>query len=98
MDKEIAERLVMVSGYLGLSTDYSGRGMYGKTTHGVTGTHQAFFEALAELFGEVVDDAIALQEDSSGDAYDKVEDMTQKLKETLATYKSDNLGMGRIFY
>jgi hypothetical protein len=50
MRLEIAEALVDASeGRLDLYEDYSGRGMYGRTTAGVTGDSYDLFPALVEL-------------------------------------------------
>ena len=46
MDLVVAKKLVSHNDELRLYEDYSGRGMYGKTTHGVVGSHESLRDAV----------------------------------------------------
>ena len=91
MKKNVAHLLVNHSDSLTLSEGYSGRGMFGKTTYAVIAdSSSGFHDALAS----VVDAAIAgdfntlyENQDDAGDIVDFIRDM-----------RSDNMGMGLIYY
>jgi hypothetical protein len=48
MDLKIAQELVSHNDELRIYEDYSGRGMYGKTTHGVVGSHESLKHAVGK--------------------------------------------------
>lgn len=92
MKKEIAEILVDYNGNLQIYEDYSGRGMYGKTTYGIQCDDvKDFLDAVGEYFFEMILDA-----KDEGDDYDT--EMAKELKDALSNYQYDSLGMGYIVY
>lgn len=83
MTNEAAEILSQYGGELRI--DYSGRGMYGKTTAGlVVDTFQDFFNAIADCFHDCMEDNI-------------IEEADIVIK-ALKNLQSDNMGNGYIFY
>lgn len=92
MKREIAELLVN-SGYdLQIYEDYSGRGMYGKTTTGIEcDSINDFLKAVGEAFCNLVADATM-----EGEDYDMT--MAEYLQETLCNFTQDSLGMRYIIY
>jgi hypothetical protein len=92
MNKEIAEMLIDYGNDLSLHENYSGRGMYGKTTTAITGdSMNDLMAAIGELFFEMVLDAKDMGED-----YDTTG--AKDLKDVLLNLQQDSLGRGYIFY
>lgn len=92
MKREIAEMIVDQGYDLQIYGDYSGRGMYGKTTTGIqTDDVGKFLEAVGQAFVDMISDATL-----DGENYDMT--MAEDLQETLSDYKQDSLGMGYIIY
>ena len=87
MKRSVADILVDFSGdeNLSLYEGYSGRGMYGDTTDGVVGSHQAFNQTLAEIIRELPHDPdLAEEADAIADA--------------LRNLQQDSMGRDRIWY
>ena len=92
MNKEIAEMIVGYSDDLSLHEDYSGRGMYGKTTTAITcDSMNDLMEAIGECFYDMVLGAM-----SDGNDYDETNAV--ELTKVLQNLRQDSLGMGYIFY
>jgi hypothetical protein len=92
MNKEIAEMLIDYGNDLSIHEDYSGRGMYGKTTTAITcDSKDDLMEAIGELFFEMILDAKDMGED-----YDTIK--AKELKSVLTNLRQDSLGRGYIFY
>ena len=92
MKKEIAERLVNYGNDLKIYEEYSGRGMYGKTTTAIeVDTPSDFFEAMGDLMLEMVGDAMM-----EGDDYD-IKDV-EELAKVLSNLNQDSLGLGYVIY
>lgn len=92
MNKEIAEMIINYGNDLSLYEDYSGRGMYGKTTTAIKcDSKDDLMEAIGELFFEMILDAKDM-----GDDYDTTG--AKELKDVLANLRQDSLGLGYIFY
>ena len=91
MKKELAEILVDY-GDFEIYEDYSGRGMYGKATTGIQcDSVEEVLGAVGELFFTMILDA-----KDEGEDYDT--EMADELKEFLANYQYDSLGVGYIVY
>jgi hypothetical protein len=92
MNKEIAELIVGYSDDLSLHKDYSGRGMYGKTTTAITGdSMNELMAAIGDCFYDMVLEAM-----SDGNDYDETNAV--ELTNVLSSIRQDSLGMGYIFY
>ena len=91
MKKEIAE--LLVDGFiLKLHENYSGRGMYGENTAGISCDNmRQFMEAIGNTFYEMIEDAmIDGEEYNTSDAEDLVD--------VLSNLQTDNLGRRIIIY
>lgn len=101
MDKQIAKLLVDTSdGELSLFDGYSGRGMFGVQTTGVSGSRTEFNAALADLTDNLFQECLNLdttREDNLGEKED-LEATIQSLRDVLANVREDNLGLDMIFY
>ena len=96
MKKSTAELIVEASENIGgceypditlvLYEGYSGRGMFGSKTHGVTGKYGSFIAAVAEASAELV-------ENHGKDSTEWV-----NFLEDLENVRTDNMGLDLIFY
>ena len=92
MTKELAELLVNNGSDLRIYEDYSGRGMYGKTTTGIQCDDiKDFLDAVGETFCNMVSDA-----SFEGEDYDM--ELADELKDLLTNHRQDSLGLGYIIY
>jgi hypothetical protein len=92
MNKDIAEMIIDYGNDLSLYEDYSGRGMYGKTTTAITcDSKDDLMGAIGECFFEMVLDAKDMGED-----YDTTG--VKELKNVLRNLQQDSLWLGYIFY
>lgn len=92
MKKEIAEMLIQHNSDLQLHEDYSGRGMYGKNTTGISCENMAqVMEAVGNAFYGMIEDAMV-----DGGDYDPTE--AEDLANALADLRTDSLGLGIIVY
>lgn len=83
--KENVANMLCGFGDLELHEDYSGRGMYGKTTFAVSGDESEFYDTLANSIEAIY-----------ADDYPDVE--MWELADLLRHIKTDSLGRGTIFY
>lgn len=89
MKKSTAELIVDASIHdiaLELYENYSGRGMYGSKTHGVTGKYSSFICAVAEASADLV-------ENHGKDSTEWV-----NFLEDLENLRTDSMGLDFIFY
>lgn len=92
MKKEIAEMLVQYNTDLRLYENYSGRGMYGKNTTGISCENMAqVMEAVGNAFYGMIEDAMV-----DGEDYDPTE--AENLTDVLTNLRTDSLGLGIIVY
>lgn len=92
MNKEIAEMLINYGNDLSLHEDYSGRGMYGKTTTAITcDSMNDLMAAIGECFYDMVLEAMR-----DGNVYDETNAV--ELTSVLSNIRQDSLGRGYIFY
>lgn len=92
MKKEIAEMIADYGSNLQLHEDYSGRGMYGKTTTAITCDDvDDFFSAVGDLMFDMLLDAM-----NEGEDYDTKD--AEELRNVLSQFRQDSLGMGYIIY
>lgn len=92
MKKEIAQMLVQYGSDLRLHEDYSGRGMYGKTTTGISCDNmRQFMEAIGNTFYGMIEDAMV-----DGEEYNTSD--AEDLVDVLSNLQTDNLGRGIIIY
>lgn len=92
MKKEIAELIVENSYDMDIHEDYSGRGMFGNTTTGIVcDSEKDFYNAIGELYMEMIKDAII-----EAEYYDMKP--AQELTETIGRIRVDNMGYRYIFY
>ena len=92
MKREIAELIVDQDYDLQIYEDYSGRGMYGKTTTAIQCDNiQDFMGAVGEAFMNMISDA-----SFEGEEYDMSQ--AEELQKVLSNYSQDSLGMGYIIY
>lgn len=93
MKKEIAQMLVQYGSDLKLYEDYSGRGMYGKTTTGISCDDMAqVLEAVGECFLDMIYDASSIHNET----YDTSD--AEDLVDALTNFQKDSLGLGIIVY
>lgn len=93
MKKEIAELLIEHNRDLNLYENYSGRGMYGKTTTGISCDDMAqVMEAVGECFLDMIYDASSIHNDT----YDTSD--AEDLVDALTNFQTDSLGLGIIVY
>ena len=95
MKKSTAELIVEASENIGgceypdmcleLYKDYSGRGMFGSKTYGVTGKYASFVVAVAEASATIVED------------HGKSTEWEQFI-EDLESLRTDSMGLDSIFY
>lgn len=91
MEKEIAELLVDTGYGLEIYEEYSGRGMYGKTTTAVTCDNVSqFMESVGEAFMDMIYEA------AGDDDYNT--EKAEELAKVLYNLQQDNLGMGVVIY
>ena len=102
MEQQIAELIVGFGNDLRIHENYSGRGMYGSTTTGVTGSHSDFMNAIGEAFNELVQRAFCVDPNSEEkidtDEYAEVEKLTEELSGVLGAMRTDSMGYDTIFY
>ena len=85
MKKSTAELIVEASDNLELYEDYSGRGMFGSKTYGVTGKYASFVVAVADASATVVEDHGKSTE-------------WEEFIEDLENLRTDSMGLDSIFY
>jgi hypothetical protein len=96
MKKSTAELIVEASENIGgceypdmcldVYEDYSGRGMFGSKTHGVTGKYHSFAAAVAEASANLVED------------HGKDSTKWTDFLEDLENLRTDSMGLDSIFY
>ena len=99
---DIYKRVVQEMDFAGLEVSfheaYSGRGMYGKTTVGISGedfSEDDLHEFFLYIIAEELDNENADNEPIS--YCGAVDDLLSRLKEVFPT-KKDSMGLGTIFY
>lgn len=93
----IARRIVEIAEESGLDLrlqeDYSGRAMYGETTHGVVGSLRDFMQAIVMTEESIAEDEYDMALDASGAPI-----TTQQLVCAMSSIKTDSMGRSTIFY
>lgn len=96
MNKEIAEMIVDHSnGDLELHEEYSGRGMYGKTTCAVSGDHRDVMSSIAYVFELLINEALDATDDKD---HEDILNRSQELSKFLGNMSTDSLGRQTIYY
>lgn len=92
MDAKIAAMLEQANPELRMRTDYSGRGMYGKTTAGVAcDSWNDVLCAVGNILQEVVNDI-------HQECFEEHEEMEQLATALQEGFHSDQMGRGIIIY
>lgn len=100
MNLEIA-KLICECSDLEIFEDYSGRGMYGRTTTAITADSlPQFLEAVSMAYHDLITNALDIDPENSDyhDECDLILERSQILGRTLESIKIDSMGMGMIFY
>lgn len=79
-------------------TDYSGRGMYGRSCVGIAGQGSDLREVIAYSIKQMTATIAATAKSGDDDALADVENDFDNCLDTLLDYCSDDLGQGKIFY
>lgn len=96
MQREIAKRIVVNTfGTLSLHENYSGRGMYGKTTTGIVGSLSDFLESISNLF---VDYSAEMMDEEDEQMKELIMNNVHDLADAVRELQTDNMGMDTIFY
>ena len=90
MRKEIADLLTEDTGEV--QSDYSGRGMYGKTTHAVVFDDDGEFEAA------LLDAAFELGLNTANDDDDLTFELQRSRVAELRNLRKDSMGLGIVVY
>lgn len=75
--------------------DYSGRGMYGKTCIGISGSNGDCRAVLAAAMTEAAVDSRNIQ---LGSSREETDEYMREMFELLLNHSSDNMGHGVVFY
>lgn len=74
---------------------YSGRGMYGKTCIGITGSNGECRAVLAAAAAEAAFDSQTVQ---LGSSREETNEYLRQMLELFMNYHSDNMGLGVVLY
>lgn len=94
----LAETCEELGDHVSFCTDYSGRGMFGRTCIGISGQGSDLREVIAYSIKQMTATISATAKRGDDDALADVENDFDNCLDTLLDYCTDDLGQGKIFY